>query len=352
MLLALGLLLGCGYELELQDDLGPSPELHQPWLPGSAPVLTGTPNRRRSEDRLTVEVADPSVAEVRSVTFEGKELQIALQTLAPGKTELMIRAEGSDRLLHQEPIEVRNPDDVSLIPAPDVFQEKSPRVREPTIVVGGTASFLAQLTADDTVVYGNVSSNDDSSTDDLGEVQAREGMAASLTDALAGVEGRWVVLETDVQGDHPITLEPVDGVELDVVVHAVMPAAIAELRWAKADEENAEPEQSLQLAVRAFDAYDEELYGAPLEWEIDGKITEVRGGAQVLHYEYLPSKTKTAIVRLNDLEIETEFHGRVIDSDYACGCTSAGWSSSWPMLLVLGAVRRRRHTAARALTRR
>ena len=35
MLLALGLLLGCGYELELQDDLGPSPELHQPWLPGS-----------------------------------------------------------------------------------------------------------------------------------------------------------------------------------------------------------------------------------------------------------------------------------------------------------------------------
>ncbi|MFT4623065.1 MAG: MYXO-CTERM domain-containing protein [Myxococcota bacterium] len=343
MLIAPLLLVACAFEVALVDDLGASEELHQPWLTGAAPTLRGVPSKHRGGDELELDVVDDSVAELRKWSMEGRELVIDLRTLAPGSTELLIRKASSGRVLQRVPVEVVNPNDVRLVPAADVFQGKDPKVREPSVVVGGTASFLLQLTHDDVDVYGNVAPEDDTSTSDggFGEVATRAGMSADLTGALAGIEGRWLELEAGEAGDHPVTLEPVKGVEIDVVVHAVMPAAVGQLRFAQADEESAEKGQNLQLSIRAFDFADEELYGAPVEWEVEGEVIEARSG-QVIHYEYDPGKVQQAVVRLADLEVDTVFHGRIVDADYACGCATGSTGALWYALGLLGLVRRRR----------
>jgi uncharacterized protein (TIGR03382 family) len=127
-----------------------------------------------------------------------------------------------------------------------------------------------------------------------------------------------------------------------VPIYAVMPVAVGELKFARPNEEAAETGDELQLSVRAYDAYGDELYGAPVEWEVQGAVIDVAGSGQVLHYEYDPAKSQQAIARINDVEIETTFHGYVVDASYGCGCASVGWTSGWPLLLVAAATRRRR----------
>ena len=90
MLLA-ALLIGCSYELTLSDGLGPTQDLHQPWLPGSSPRLIGVPNRLRSDDQLDITITDTSVAEITSWGFEDSELAIDVLTHKPGDTQLLVR---------------------------------------------------------------------------------------------------------------------------------------------------------------------------------------------------------------------------------------------------------------------
>ena len=344
------LLVACGGELvALDDGLAPDAAIHQPWVTGSAPVLVGELDRLANEDKLEVVVLDPSVAEVARWSIEKKQLTVELHTKQAGDTELLLQRASSGKVVQRVPVKVRDADDLRLLPAADVFQGQEPRVREPTLVTGGEASFLVQLLANGEPLYGNAPPGGNTSTENgLGAVRPREGLEGTMQGELAGMEGRWLVVRALEAGDHPVILEPVDDLIVEIVMHAATPAAVAALKLARADEAGAEDGDSLRLSVRAIDAYDDALYGPPVTWTIDGKAVAAENG-ETLHYAYDKGKTKEVVVSAGALKARTEIHGEVLSADLPCGCTSGGPSGSWAGVLIaaLGLRRSRRRRGAR-----
>lgn len=360
-LILLCLASGCGFYLSDDVDLtlnflqllGPSDELHSPYVKGARfgvylHETGGGPSKVKQGWRIESE--RPGVLAIEKLElneYEGtsgkhRYLRAAAVAVDEGQADLIVRDEEGHEV-YRSSVEVLRPDRIELLAHGPLLlrrPEEQAVVQDPQVLVGGTATFLVRYYRGGRLLSGNgalgIAGGDGASgqarktflfedRDWLTVTVQREG-AASVDLLVAGEQGRRATFI---------------GVNEGAVSKVVLSPQVR-------GEERAQKGDWLVVLGEALDAMGRPIFGVEYTWSFGGKAES--GLGDLYRYEYAPDMRKllTADHGSHHVELMIQAKQGFVDSTNRLGCSAAGRAPAGLLLpgalagLLLAGARRRR----------
>ena len=322
-------------ELDFSPLVGPSDDLHSPYVQGSSTTLfVHNTDSRQKQTGWTLESSAPSVFFISNVAHDSDSgrLSASGQALAAGTADLIVRNEGGD-ILRRQPIDVKVPDRVELLAHGQLLIGRSDHdadVTEARIQAGGTATYLARYWLGPQQLYGNGALSVMAPPDVDGHVEPtflfenRDWL--QLTPADVGT----FTVDLLVGGTTPTHVA-------GLTLQAVPASDVTSIRILGMDESHASKGQWLVALAQASDAQARTVFGVEYEWQIDG--TTQLGLGDLYRYKFDPKLPVMLSAHVGGMFAETPIHsgGGFVDSTNNVGCSytpGAAPTAGWLLLLL------------------
>jgi uncharacterized protein (TIGR03382 family) len=341
-LLCLG---GCTNEVGFADEFSAAgTAMEGPYLVGSeVTVETVLPGRLQGDEGLSLRSTNTDVFAVVDQVVSGSGLTGILEGISEGTARLEVYKK--DRLIDDISVTFTLADDVAFFPGALErigFEDEADPMANPKVVRGGLASFRVQLLADGSPVYGDAI---------LSVTDAADTVTVQVDEYYGDVLGPWVWIEPTENGTSDVTVEVNNNQELTFGVTTVAITDLASIRLRRQSELTAKTGAILGVTAVGTTIDGDDVYGLPVDWQLDGTSTEDWGedyfdyavvGPETFWYEYDPELPRMLQAELGDHADAATVHG--YPADNCGGCASTGSSGTLAVLLpaLLLGVRRRR----------
>lgn len=331
--LLLSLAGGCGYKLTDSIDwelnfaplVGPSSELHSPYVQGArfTIYLEADGPATRPGPGWAIESAHPAILtiEKQEVSKSGDDdrwfLSAAVWARDEGQTEVVVRNDHGDEVM-RAPIEVLRADRIDLLWHGALLTgrpESESVVGDIRVVEGGTATFLARYFRDGRQLSGHGV---------LGAEPAL-GIQAKVSKTFLFEDRDWLSLTPS--GTEPQIVElRADSVRAGrVQVRGVPASEITSIRLSESQERRDRADDGDQLVVLAegLDRQGTAIFGTQPRWQFSGSAEP--GAGDLFRYVYKSGMRRMLTASLGSMSasLMIESKGGVVDSTNNIGCQSA-----------------------------
>jgi hypothetical protein len=321
-------------DLDFTPLVGPSDDLHTPYVQGSASTIyVRNSDNRQKQDGWTLESSAPSVLFVSNQQHDKDgNLFAAIQALSAGTADLIVR-DSHQSVLYRRAVDVKVPDRVELLAHGLLLigrSELDATISDARIQSGGTATYLARYYVGPEQLYGNGALSVEPPPEVTGHVE--------LTFLFENRD--WLQLTPSQPGTFSVGLL-VGGTApthvADLTLQAVPASDVTSLRIMGQDESHAHRDQWLVALAQAYDAQSRPVYGVDYNWEIDG-VGQI-GLGDLYRYMYDPTKPHMLAALFNGMITTAMIHSDAgfVDSTNNVGCSYAPGTvptAGWALLLV------------------
>lgn len=364
---ALALILVClasGCGLYLSDDvdltfnfvrlLGPSDELHSPYVKGARfgvylHETGGGPSKVKPGWRIESE--RPGVLTIEKLElneYEGESgkhryLRAAAFAAEEGPVDLIVRDE-EGREVYRSSVEVLRPDRIDLLAHGPLLVRRPPEqavVPEPQVLVGGTATFLVRYYRGGRLLSGNGA---------LG-IGGGEGASGQARKTFLFEDRDWLTVTVQREGKTSVDLLVAGEAGRRATFLGVNEGAVSKVVLSPQvlGEERAQKGDWLVVLGEALDVMGRPIFGVEYKWSFGGKVEP--GLGDLYRYEFAPDMRKllTADHGAHHVELMIQAKQGYVDSTNRLGCSAAGRAPAGLFLpagalaglLLVGARRRR-----------
>lgn len=331
--LLLSLAGGCGYKLTDSIDwelnfaplVGPSSELHSPYVRGArfTIYLEADGQATRPGPGWRIESEQPSILTVEKMeaTRIGDDerwfLSAEVWARDEGRTEVVVRNGHGDEVM-RAPIEVLQADRIDLLWHGALLTgrpEIESAVGDIRVVAGGTATFLARYFRDGRQLSGHGV---------LGAEPA-PGVKAKISKTFLSEERDWLSLTPSGTEPQIVQLSADNARAGRVQVRAVPATEVLSIRLSESQERRDRAKDGDQLVVLAegLDRQGTTLFGTQPHWQLGGSA-ELDAG-DLFRYEYKSGMRRMLTASLGSMSASLliDSKGGFVDSTNNVGCASA-----------------------------
>jgi uncharacterized protein (TIGR03382 family) len=327
------------FEINFLTLLGPSGEMHSPYVAGSTfRIYLETPTRT-DKSGWTLESSAPGVLKVGApqVSNLGETFRVEAAAGAEGEAVLTARDVGGT-IVGETRVEVLRPDRVELLAhGPLLLHRPEQPAPEARILAGGTATYLARYFRDGRRLSGN----------GVLTAEPTSSVGVNVLRSYLFEDRDWLQLSPRSIGRFTVDLT-VDGQRVgSVPVEAVGEGDIANIVLSGEDERGASKDESLVVVAEAYDREGRPIYGVEYDWDLDG--VRERGEGDLYRYRFDRDEPHRLGAHHGGHSAQVMIHGEgYVSSTNFVGCSAGGapGAAAIPCLLLLAGaallLRRRR----------
>jgi MYXO-CTERM domain-containing protein len=308
-------------DLDFTPLVGPSDDLHSPYVLGSSVTIYVENSRNVDTTKWTIESADPTIVSLTNVSHfldnnNRTELSATANALAEGDVFLIVR-DGNGNEMHRRTVSVRLPDRIELrahglllIDQPDSVAD----VTEARIQQGGTATYLARYWRDGQILWGNGA---------LSTMSPTSTLTAQVLNTFLFEDRDWLQISTSQMGSQQLGLL-VGGMHVtDLDVETVPSSDVVGITVRGESETTVHKGNWLVALASAADAQGRAVYGVEYQWKLDSAAQI--GLGDLYRYDYDPKQPHVLTASFNNLNASAMIHGYgFVDSTNNVGCSFGG----------------------------
>ncbi len=328
---------GIDFEWDFFQLLGPSDQLHSPYVAGASFSVWSIGVDEDEEVGWTIATSDPAVIGVVEQVGDG---HARVRANGAGQVDLLLNDETGEEV-HRSAVEVVAADRAELLAHGPIIVGR-PELQPETfdtiqVLVGGSGTFLVEWSAGGDALSGNGALSTESDP----------GVVAEPRQTYLFEDREWVTFHVEAPGEHSVTLLANGVAVRTITVIGVEEAAIDRVELHGMDESDADRGDALVVYAQAYASDGTPIYGVEYTWDVNG--TTEPGLGDLYRYSYAPGVIVDVEARHEDLAAAVTImsSGGWVDSTNRLGCSvgavGAGSGGALPLLaLGLLAWRRRR----------
>ncbi len=322
---------GIDLELNFLQLLGPSDQLHSPYVSGASFSVYSIGVDPEDEVGWRVGTSDPAILSIAEVRGDGHAW---VHAAAPGQVDLLLLDETGQEV-HRAPVEVVAPDRAELLAHGPLLVRRPELQPETTdtisVLVGGAGTFLVEWYADGDPLFGNGALSTESD----------DGVLAEPRQTFVFEDREWVTFTVEAPGPHEVRLYANGELVRTITVLGVEEEAIDRVELHGMNEGGADRGDPLVVYAQAYGADDTPIYGVEYAWDVDG-IPEA-GLGDLYRYTFAPDRVRDVSAHHGGLDATASIQssGGFVDSTNRLGCSvgaagAGGGGLGLPLLGLAG----------------
>lgn len=319
-------------ELDFTPLIGPSDNLHTPYVLGSTVTVYVQNSKNIDVSEWSIISSDPTIFATSNLSHfndgHGRtQVSATGSSLAEGVADLIV-LDGTQHEMHRQSVAVKLPDRIELrahglllIDRPDAEAD----VSEARIQQGGTATYLVRYWKGNEMLSGNGA---------LSTMSPASTLQGHVEQTFLFENRDWLQITSNATGSQQLGLL-VGGVHVaDFPVETVPPTDIVDVNVRGESETRTHKGNWLVALAEAVDGAGRGVYGVEYSWKLDS--ASQLGLGDIYRYSYDPKQPHVLTASFNGMSATAMIHGYgFVDSTNNLGCSYGGHPAKPAAALLL-----------------